>query len=165
MKIKKNVEKAINDQIAMELASAYTYLSMAAYFDRCAFNGFAHWMRLQRDEEEQHAMRFYNYLHDRDGKVELQALDKPPHDFTSPLKVFELSLESEKKVTASIHGLYELAQKEKDHATVSMLKWFIDEQVEEEKSALEMVDKLKLAGDHPGALLILDKEAGQRSGG
>ncbi len=163
MKIKENVEKAINDQIRMELASAYTYLSMAAYFETKAFSGFASWMRLQCQEEEEHAMRFYNYLHDRDGRVELQALEKPAHEFGTPLEVFEQSLESERQVTASIHALYDLAVKEKDHATVSMLKWFVDEQVEEEKSALDMVDKLKLAGDHPGALLILDKEAGQRS--
>jgi len=162
--IKETIEKAINDQIAMELASAYTYLSMAAYFDHKAFNGFSHWMQRQRAEEEGHAMRLYHYLDDRDGRIELQALEKPRHDFDSPLEVFELSLENERKVTDSIHALCELAQKEKDHATVSMLRWFIDEQVEEEKTALEMVDKLKLAGDHPGALLILDKEAGQRSG-
>ncbi len=163
MKITDDVQKAINAQIQMELASAYTYLSMAAYFDEHAFDGFAHWMQLQRREEEEHAMRFYRYLHDRDGRIELQALEKPPRDFASPLDVFEQSLENERKVTASIHSLYELAQKEKDHATVSMLAWFIDEQVEEEKSALEMVDKLKLAGDHPGALLILDKEAAGRN--
>ncbi len=163
MKIKEIIQKAINDQIQMELASAYTYLSMAAYFESRAFNGFAHWMRMQRDEEDEHAMRFYRYLHDRDGRVELQALEKPPHDFGGPLDIYEKSLENERKVTASIHALYELARKEKDHATVSMLKWFIDEQVEEEKSAQEMVDKLKLAGDHPCTLLLLDKEAGRRS--
>ena len=162
MKIKKSIEKALNDQIRMELSSAYTYLSMAAYFERRAFNGFAQWMRLQREEEHGHAMRFYDYLHDRDGRVELQAIDKPEHDFSSPLDVFERSLAQEREVTASIHSLYDLAVKEKDHATVSMLKWFVDEQVEEEKSVQDMVDRLKLAGDHPGALLILDKEAGQR---
>jgi ferritin len=165
MKIKKPIEKAINAQIQLELASAYAYLSMAAYFDRHAFSGFAHWMRLQQNEENEHAMRFFNYLHDRDGRVELQPLEKPPHEFKSPLDVFEQSLENERTVTASIHRLYELAQKEKDHATVSMLKWFVDEQVEEEKSALDMVDKLKLAGDHPGALLLIDREAGARSDG
>lgn len=164
MKIKENIEKAINDQIQMELAAAYTYLSMAAYFESRAFDGFAHWMKLQRAEEDEHAMRFYRYLHDRDGRVKLQALEEPTHEFSSPLDVFEKSLENEKKVTASIHALYELAQSEKDYATVSMLKWFVDEQVEEERNALDMVDKLKLAGDHPGALLLVDREAGRRSG-
>lgn len=164
MKISDKVQKAINDQINMELDSEYTYLAMAAYFDRNAFNGFAHWMHLQSQEEHEHAMRFYHYLHDRDGRVELQALEKPSSDFASPLEVFKQSLENERKVTKSIYDLLELAQKEKDHATVSMLKWFIDEQVEEEKSAGDMVDKLTLAGDHPGSLLILDQEAGNRSG-
>lgn len=164
MKIPQNIQEAINDQINLELASAYAYRAMAAFFDDRALGGFAHWMQEQSREEDGHAMRFYAYLLDRGGQVEFQALEKPVSTFGSPLDVFKQSLQNEEKVTASIHALYELAGKEKDHATVSMLKWFIDEQVEEEKSAADMVEKLTLAGDHPGSLLILDREAGQRSG-
>ncbi len=163
MKISEKIQQAINDQINMELASSYAYLSMAAYFESLALDGFAHWMHLQRREEDEHAMRFYNYMNDRDGRVMLKALGEPPHEFSSPLDAFEQSLENERQVSASIHALYDLAQKEKDHATTSMLKWFVDEQVEEEKSVGDMVDRLKLAGDHPGALLLLDREAAGRS--
>jgi ferritin len=125
-------------------------------------SGFAHWMRLQQAEENGHAMKFFQYIQDRGGRVVLEAIAKPSSDFSSPLDAFEQSLAHEKKVTASIHNLYELALANRDYATVSLLKWFVDEQVEEEKNASEMVDRITMAGDNSNALLLLDSQAGQR---
>lgn len=164
MNIDKSVTDALNKQINLEFAAAYIYLSMAAYFEDKAFTGFARWMRLQSQEENGHAMRIFDYLHDRGARVDLLAIEKPAHDFSGPLDAFQQALGHERKVTACIHSLYELAHEKKDYATVSMLKWFVDEQVEEEKSASDMVDRLKLAGENPNALLLLDRLAGQRAG-
>jgi ferritin len=163
MNISETIQNAINQQINLELASAYTYLSMAAYFESRAFNGFGKWMRMQYQEENVHAMKFYNYLLDRGGNVVLHPLEAPATDFGSPLQAFQKSLAHEQKVTASIHHMYGMAHDEKDYATVSLLKWFVDEQVEEEKSVSDMVDRLKIAGDNANALLLLDNLAGQRS--
>ncbi len=163
MSLSPDIQQALNEQINLELVSAYTYLSMVAYLESQSMNGFAHWMRLQHEEENGHAMKFFEYIQDRGGRVTLEAIAKPIHDFSSPLDAFEQSLAHEKKVTASIHNLYELAQSKRDYATVSLLKWFIDEQVEEEKNASEMVDRLKLAGDNSNALLLLDSQAGERT--
>jgi ferritin len=163
MSLSKTIQDAINKQINLELASAYAYLSMAAFFEGRALNGFGKWMRMQYAEENGHAMKFYDYLLDRGGRVELQTLAAPPQDFTTPLAAFEQSLAHEQKVTKSIHRIYELAHEEKDYATVSLLKWFVDEQVEEEKTVSDVVDRLKIAGDNPNALLLLDSMAGQRT--
>lgn len=164
MDISSKVKQGLNDQINMEFAAGYLYLSMAAFFEDKAFNGFGRWMRLQSDEEKGHAMRLFDYLNDRGGRVELQAIEKPTHEFSSPADAFRQALEHEQKVTSSIHRLYELAHSEKDYATVSMLKWFVDEQVEEERNASDMVDRLEMAGDNPNALLLLDNLAGRRAG-
>lgn len=162
MSLPTDIQQALNEQINLELASAYTYLSAVAYFDSRSLSGFAQWMRLQHAEENGHAMKFFEYIQDRGGRVVLEAIPKPTGDFASPLDAFEQSLAHEKKVTASIHNLYELALSNKDYATVSLLKWFVDEQVEEEKNASEMVDRLVLAGDNSNAILLLDSQAGQR---
>ncbi|TVR50533.1 MAG: ferritin [Puniceicoccaceae bacterium] len=163
MNITQPVQDIINRQINMEFNSAYSYLAMAAYFESRALQGFAKWMRLQSEEENVHAMKFFDYLHDRGGQVTLLEMPKPRIDFSSPLEVFQVSLDQEEKVTASIYDIYELAHNERDYATVSFLKWFNDEQVEEERSAADMVQRLELAGDNPEALLLLDQMAGQRS--
>lgn len=163
MSLTSEIEKALNEQINLELLSAYTYLSMVAYFESQAMSGFAHWMRLQHAEENAHAMKFFEYIQDRGGRVVLDAIAKPGHEFANPLDAFEQSLAHEKKVTASIHKIYELALSQKDYATVSLLKWFVDEQVEEEKSASDMVDRLKLAGDNSNAILLLDSQAAGRT--
>ena len=163
MNISDKMQDALNRQINMEQASAHAYLAMAAWFESRSLNGFGHWMRLQSQEETEHAMKFLDYLQDRGGNVRLRAIPEPVDAFDSPLHAFEASLDQERKVTASIHQLYELAHVEKDFATVSMLKWFVDEQVEEENAAGEMVDRLKLAGDQPNALLLLDSMAAKRS--
>lgn len=163
MSLTSEIQAELNKQINLEFASAYTYLSMVAYFEHRSLNGFGHWMRLQYQEENDHAMKLYDFVQDRGGRVVLEAIEKPVQDFTSPLDAFEQSLAHERKVSASIHDIYGLAHDKKDYATVAFLKWFVDEQVEEEKNAAEMVDRLKLAGENPNALLLLDSQAGARS--
>lgn len=158
----KKIEKAINEQINAEMYSAYLYLAMAAYFDGQTLSGFANWMKVQAKEEMTHAMKFYHFVYERGGAVTLEAIDKPPANFKSALDIAEQVLKHEQKVTGMINGLYELAVKEKDYAFQSFLKWFIDEQVEEEASASELIDKVKLAGDNGHGLYLLDKELAGR---
>jgi ferritin len=158
----KTVEQAINDQIAKEFYAAHLYLSMVAYFEEQNLPGFAHWMRMQTDEERDHAMRLFNYLIEAGGRVQLQKLDAPPVDFDGALAVMKASLEHEKKVTASIRSLYELAEKEKDYGTQLHLQWFISEQQEEEKNVGDVIARLELAGDNKVALMFIDRELGAR---
>jgi len=157
------VQKAINDQIKYELESGYLYLAMSAHFEAANLPGFARWMRLQAREELGHAMRLYNYVLDRGGRIELQAIAKPPADFGTPLSIFEAALAHEKQVTDLIRRLYETAITQKDHATQVYLQWFITEQVEEEKNAGTAVEQLRMAGDAAAALLMLDGRFGARS--
>lgn len=157
------LQQALNDQIRKEFHSSYLYLSMAAYFEAENLPGMAHWMRLQADEEREHAMKIYDFVLDRGGRVTLQAIEAPPADFSSPLAVFEAAYGHEQKVTKSIHDLYALAVKEGDYPTQVMLQWFIDEQVEEEKNASLVVAQLRMIGDSAAALLMLDQQLGQRS--
>lgn len=162
MKLSTELEKALNQQIGMEFASAHAYLSMAAYFERESWDGFASWMASQSDEERIHAMKFYHYVLDREGSVKLPAIPAPESEYSTPLAVFEASLAQERDVSKSIYGLYKLAHEEADYATVSFLKWFVDEQVEEEKTVSDMIDKLKRAGENNEAMLMLDRLAGER---
>lgn len=162
--LSKNLASEINSQIKLELYSAYLYLSMAAYFESKTLPGFASWMKNQAREEQEHALKFYGYLHDRGDRVVLQAIEMPPSDFKSPLVVFEQALEHEKTVTARINLLYGIAVKDNDYASQSMLDWFINEQVEEEKHASEIVEWLKMAGDSAAALFNLNAVLGQRVG-
>lgn len=152
----------INDQIKNELYSAYLYLSMCAYFEDKNLPGFAHWMKMQAGEEQEHAMKFFEYLTDRGARVSLQAIDQPPAEFETPTAVFEETLAHEKKVTALIHSLYELAVSEKDYASQEFLNWFVKEQVEEEKNASAILATLKMTGDKGSALVMLDRELGKR---
>ncbi|HJZ47978.1 MAG TPA: ferritin [Roseiflexaceae bacterium] len=156
------VQNAINDQIKHEFYSSYLYLSMSAYFETLSLPGFAQWMRVQSQEEHAHAMKFFDFVNDRGGSVELQAIEQPPGEFQSPLDVFEQALGHERKVTALIHWLYELALKESDYPTQMLLQWFITEQVEEEKNAGQIVEQLKMTGGEPSALLLLDRELAGR---
>ncbi|UCH64149.1 MAG: ferritin [Fidelibacterota bacterium] len=158
----KKVQDAMNDQIQRELESAHIYLSMAAYFDSENLPGFAHWMNVQFHEEQAHAFKFYNFVNDRGGQVVLQAIGQPPVKFQSPLAVFEKALAHEEKITGHINDLYALATEENDFASQSLLQWFIDEQVEEEKNAGDIVDTLKKVGDNYQALLMIDRELSQR---
>ncbi|MEE9215179.1 MAG: ferritin [Thermodesulfobacteriota bacterium] len=161
--LSKEVEKAINNQIKNEYYSSYIYLSMAAYCESINMQGFAKWMRTQSNEEMKHAMRLFDYVIDRDGRVVLQSIPKPPLDFESLAKIFQQVLDHEREVTSMINKLYELAINDNDHATSVELQWFISEQVEEEKSAKDILEKLKLAGDDPSALLILDHQLSERA--
>jgi len=162
--ISKTVQEAINNQINKEIFSSYLYLSMAAYFEEKNLSGFAHWMRLQTNEENQHAMKFFDYLVDRGGRVNLGAIAAPRGDWATSLEAFQQVLEHEEKVTASINELYELAQKEKDFPTKILLQWFISEQVEEEKNASDIIQQLKMIEAHGTAVLMLDKQLGKRGG-
>ena len=158
----KRIQDAINDQIQRELESAQIYLSMAAYFDSVDLPGFAQWMKMQFQEEQAHAFRFYDFVFDRGGQVILQALGQPPTEFQSPLDAFERTLAHEQKVTGHINDLYALAVEERDYSSQIFLQWFVEEQVEEEKSAGDIMAMLKRIGDNEHALIMLDRELGQR---
>ncbi len=160
--LSKTLQETINEQIKNELYSAYLYLSMSAYCESINLPGFAHWMRLQSQEEVSHAMKFFDYLNERGSRVVLRAVDEPPSEFKSPLDVFQQTLEHEQRVTGMINGIYELAVKENDYPTQVELQWFITEQVEEEKSASEILEQLKMIGEHSASLLMLDRQLGAR---
>lgn len=160
--IGKTIEDAINKQINVELESAYVYLAAAGYCESIDLPGSAHWMRLQSKEEVSHAMRLFDYLVDRDGRVRLQALPQPPAEFQSIHAVFEGALSHERKVTAEIQKLYDLAAHENDHATEVALHWFVTEQVEEEKMAMDAVAKLKRIGNDGTGLYLFDRELAER---
>ena len=154
--------KALNEQLNRELYSAYLYFSMAAYFEDMNLEGFANWMKAQAEEELGHALRFYNYIYDRNGRVELKAVQEPPKEWDSPLAAFEAAYEHEQFITRHIHELAALAEEEKDYSTRAFLEWFINEQVEEEANVKKIVDKLKFAKDSPQVIFMLDQELGQR---
>jgi ferritin len=158
----KSMQDTLNEQINAEISSAYLYLSMSAY---CAANnrpGAAHWMRVQWQEELGHAMKLLEYVNDRGGQVLLKAVPQPATKFKGFLDVFQGVLEHEKKVTGMIHRLYGAAVKENDYPTQILLQWFITEQVEEEKNATEVIEQLKLIGEHGAAIIMLDRHLGER---
>ena len=163
MKLSGNLQEAFNDQINAELESAYLYLSMAAYFEDLNLPGFAHWMRMQNEEETAHGMRFFDHVHDRGGRATLKAIPQPPSDFLSPLDVMERTLEHERKVTALINRMYQMAIEESDYAAQVMLHELINEQVEEEKTAEEIVEHLRIIDGDGSGLLILDARMGART--
>jgi ferritin len=154
--------KALNDQLNAELYSSYLYLSMSAYFQSLNLKGFANWMRVQTQEELLHAVKFYDFINNRGGRVKLAAIETPPSEWESPLQIFETAYQHEQKVTGLINNLVEIALEERDHATQIFLQWFVTEQVEEEDSANTVIQKLKLMGDAPGGMFMLDNELGQR---
>jgi ferritin len=160
--LSKTVQNAMNEQIKNELYSAYLYLSMAAHFESTNLPGFAHWMKIQATEEVKHSMKFFEYINERGGRVTLKAIDQPVADFKTPLDVFTMAFKHEQKVTGMIHKLYELALKENDYPSQIMLQWFVKEQVEEEKSAENIIEQLKMAGDSSAALLMADRQFAQR---
>lgn len=161
--IDEKMQDALNRQLNAELYSAYLYLSMSAYFLSVNLGGFANWMRVQAQEELTHAMKFYDYVNERGGRVVLQAVDEPPSEWNSPLVVFEHVYQHEQKVTGMINKLVDLAVEARDHATNNFLQWFVSEQVEEEASAEEVVQRLKLVGDDPSGLFMIDRELAQRT--
>ncbi|MBM9615344.1 ferritin [Desulfobulbus rhabdoformis] len=160
--MKKKMLKALNEQINAEMFSSYLYLSMESYFQSISLTGFAAWMRAQVQEEMMHAMKFYDFVNERGGKVTLEAIDKPESTWDSPLAAFEAIQKHEEHVTNLINDLVDLAISEKDHATNNFLQWFVSEQVEEEASVGEVVEKLKLIKDNPSGLFMMDAELGKR---
>lgn len=160
--ISEKMVQAFNEQINAEFYSEYLYLSMKAYFERLNLKGFVNWMNIQIQEEHAHAMGMYDYVHERDGEVELFAIDKPHKDWNSPLNVFEHILEHEQLVTSKINALCDVAEAEKDRAALLFLDWYVKEQVEEEASVANVLATLKLIKDDAHALLMLDKDLATR---
>ncbi len=160
--LSKKMLDALNNQVNAEFYAAFIYLSMATHFEDQNLPGFAHWMGEQYKEEVEHAMKIYGYINDRGGRVIIKAIDQPPVDFSSPLDVFQKALEHEVKVTGMINNLMDIAEEKKDRATRVFLHWFIEEQVEEEKNASEIIETLKMIGDKGHALIMLDRQLAQR---
>jgi len=160
--ISKKLTDAVNSQINKELYSEYFYLSMSAWLLSKDFDGIANFFTVQAQEERFHAMKFFNYLLERGAEVALKQIDGPPVEFKSVTDIFEQTLEHEKLVTKSINDLMDLSIKENDHSAVSFLKWFIDEQVEEEASVSKILNQLKFTGEHPQALMMFDRQLALR---
>jgi ferritin len=160
--LNQKIEEALNAQINAEMWSAYLYLSMAAYCHSQGNPGMGKWFEVQFQEEQDHAKIFFNYVISRGGNVVLKPIEAVPTTWNSVLEVFESTLEHEQKVTALINNLFAITAAENDYATQSMLKWFIDEQVEEEETAQNIIDNLKMIKDNGYGLYMLDKELGAR---
>ena len=158
------LQDAINRQINRELYAAHLYLSMSAYFETLSLNGFAHWMKMQFEEETSHALKLFDYVNDRDGRVTLHAIEQPPIEFESPHAVMRAALDHERHVTEMINDLYALAVDERDYPSHVLLEWFVAEQVEEEKVLTEIVDHMNLIGNDGTGLLIMDQRLGDRTG-
>ena len=161
--ISEKMSAAFNKQIKDEMYSSNLYLSMVAYFEEIGLKGFANWMRVQVQEENAHAMGLFDYLISRDGRVLIDAIDKPQQEWSSPLDCFEAVYKHEQLVTSLINNLVDIAEQEKDRAAVSFLQWYIKEQVEEEANCSEICAKLKLIGDDKHALLLIDSELAART--
>lgn len=158
----KKMEDALNKQMNAEFYSSYLYLSMAAWFESQNLGGFARWLELQAQEEWGHGMKFYRFINERMGTIKLDKIDKPAEEWESPLAVFKEVMKHEQKVTGMINDLVDLAAELKDHASFNFLQWFVAEQVEEEASADEVLNKLKMAKAAPAGLYMLNKEMGAR---
>jgi ferritin len=156
--ISKKMEAAINKQINLEIQSALLYLQMSAHFAHENLNGFAHWMRIQHSEELVHANKLFDHLLQRDGEVGLTAVAAPPRSWKSTLAACEAAYAAEVSNTKQINSLMDQAIKENDHATRVILEWFVEEQVEEESSSLNLIKQVQMAGNEPGAILLLDRE-------
>ncbi len=161
--LNKTIEQAINKQINAEIYSSSLYYAMAAYFETLSLKGFSHWLRVQALEELTHVQKFFSYVHERGGRVSMASVEGPQNEWESPLAAFEAVYEHETKVTGMINALMDLALKESDHATCNFMQWFISEQVEEEASADEAVQKLKLVEKTEGGLFLLDQEMDKRT--
>ena len=161
--LNKKIEEALNEQINAEMWSAYLYLSMSAYCHSIGQPGMANWFEIQFQEEQDHAKILFNYVNSRDGRVTLKPIDAVPTEWDGILDVFKSTLKHEQKVTALINKLYALTHEENDFATQSMLKWFIDEQVEEEENAKTIIDNIKMIKDNGYGIYMLDKELGART--
>ena len=154
--ISKNLENAINEQINFEFYSAYTYLAMSAYAEEIDFPGAANFFKIQAQEELDHARKMYDYLFQKGGKVVLEAIEKPKAEFDNLLNIFEEGLKHEQTVTKRIYNIANIALDEKEHATMSFLSWFVDEQVEEEENFTNLVKKIKRASGNEANLYMID---------
>ena len=162
--LSQNVQDALNDQIQAELSSSYIYLAMAADFEDKNWPGFAAWMRVQSQEETGHAMKLFEYVIQRGGRVQLKAIEAPPAEYESPLAAFEKAYEHEQYITGRISSIFSLARESKDVATEALLQWFVGEQVEEEATAAQVVVQLKRIGASGSGLVMLDRQLGKRGG-
>ena len=160
--LSKKIETALNKQMNLEMYSSYIYLAIAAYFDEKNLEGFAHWMKLQAQEELMHSIKIFDHILERDGKVKLMDVKAPPATWKSPLAACEAALKHEKLNTKQINSLMDLSYAEKDHASKTFLQWFVDEQVEEEASATALVERLKMVGNSGGGLFMLDRQLASR---
>jgi ferritin len=161
--LKEKIVNGLNKQINAEFFASYEYLGMSAYFEYQNLSGFAHWMRVQAQEEYGHAMKIFGYVLEVGAKVKLTSVNEPTLDWKSPLSIFEAAYKHEQSVTKSIYSLVDSCVEEKDHATNNFMQWFVREQVEEESTALKILEKIKLVGDNKGALFMLDREMAQRT--
>jgi ferritin len=156
------MEAKMNEQLNKEMFSAYLYMAMSSHCEQLGLKGFAKWFMAQYHEEMYHAMKFYEFIHRRGGRVSLTAIDAPPSDFKTPLDLFQRTLAHEQFVTRSINELMESAIAEKDHASQIFLQWFVTEQVEEEENDNDIIHQLQLIKDHPHAVMMLDRELAAR---
>jgi len=161
--VKEKMLSALNEQINAEQYSAFLYLSMSAWLDDKGLSGFANWMYVQYQEELTHANKFFNYINERSGRVEVKAIEQVPTEFESVIDIVEKTLEHERKVSGLINKLVDIAVEERDHAAQSFLQWFVDEQVEEEANVEELLDSLKLTKGEGNGLFMLDRELKQRT--
>lgn len=156
------IVEAFNEQLNAELYSSYLYLSMANYFAAENLDGMTAWMRVQTDEESIHAMKFLDHINDRGGRVVLKQIDGPKIEWSSPLEAFEDAYKHECLISSKINALVDLANQERDHAASTFLQWFVTEQIEEEATALAIVEKLRKVGDNPVGLFMIDEQLAQR---
>ncbi len=160
--LNKKLTDRLNKQVNREIYSAYLYLGMASYAASIGLNGFANWFNVQVKEEMIHADKIYNYVIQQGGRVILGDIEAPPQKFSAPLKLFEETLEHEKRVTKMINDLIDLAEDESDHATEAFLQWFVTEQVEEESNSADILSKLNLIGKDGNGLLLIDSQLATR---
>jgi ferritin len=160
--ISPKIEEALNEQLNREMYSAYLYMSMSAHCNATGLKGFANWFMVQYHEEMVHAMKIYEYILRQAGHIRLKTIQEPPGHFTTPLEMFEKTLEHERYITRSINERMDLAIAEKDHATQFFLQWYVNEQVEEEENDNDIIAQLKLIGDNPQGLMMLDRELSAR---
>ena len=161
--ISEKMEQALNEQINKEFYSAYMYLAMSAYCNDLGLPGFAHWMRMQYEEENLHVTKMYDYILNQGGKVHLKAIEEPPKDYGTPVEIFEKTLEHERFVTQSINNLMGMAVDERDFATQTFLQWYVTEQVEEEANVQDVLSPLRMLGDEKGGLMMIDQKLGGRA--
>ena len=161
--INEKMQDAMNEQIKNEMYSSYLYLSMAAYFHNMGLDGMGHWMRMQAMEENMHAMKLFDHINDRDGRIHLLAIDQPPCEWASPLEAWKAAYKHEQLVTSLINNLVKLANEVSDYAAVPLLNWFIEEQIEEEATAAKIVQTLERLGSSGEGLIMLDKELSART--